>query len=234
MFSIRTAVKLFGLLFILTGIIYPFILMLIATTAFSDQAHGSLILEDNGTVIGSKLIGQNFSLPRYFQSRPSATTGSAYNAGSSGGSNLGPTNPVLLEQVTLRIRFLQNLGVSEPIPSDLVTTSASGLDPHISLEAALLQVPVIVGQARRAVAEVIGELMRGLGASRQVLCVTHLPQVAAKANGQILVSKSAVDGTTSSRIVPLDRRGRIEEIARMLGGVEITATTRRHAREMLG
>jgi DNA repair protein RecN (Recombination protein N) len=85
-----------------------------------------------------------------------------------------------------------------------------------------------------AVAEVIGELMRGLGASRQVLCVTHLPQVAAKANGQILVSKSAVDGTTSSRIVPLDRRGRIEEIARMLGGVEITATTRRHAREMLG
>jgi DNA repair protein RecN (Recombination protein N) len=85
-----------------------------------------------------------------------------------------------------------------------------------------------------AVAEVIGELMRGLGASRQVLCVTHLPQVAAKANGQILVSKTAVDGGTSSRIVPLDRRGRIEEIARMLGGVEITATTRRHAREMLG
>lgn len=141
--SLSTAVKLFGILFILTGIIYPFIIMVIATTAFPEQAHGSLILNDNGTVIGSKLIGQNFSLPRYFQSRPSATPGSAYNAGSSGGSNLGPTNPVLLEQVALRIQVLQKLGISQPIPSDLVTTSASGLDPHISLEAALIQVPVV-------------------------------------------------------------------------------------------
>ncbi|MDD1672462.1 MAG: potassium-transporting ATPase subunit KdpC, partial [Methanomicrobiales archaeon] len=143
MHSISTAVKLFGILFILTGIIYPIIIMLVATTAFPYQAHGSLITSNDGTIIGSELIGQNFSLPRYFQSRPSATLGSAYNAASSGGSNLGPTNPVLLEQVAVRIRLLQDRGIRDPIPSDLVTASASGLDPHISLEAALIQVPVV-------------------------------------------------------------------------------------------
>jgi len=117
--------------------------MLIATAAFPHQAYGSLIVRDDGMVIGSQLIGQNFSLPRYFQSRPSATPGLAYNAASSGGSNLGPTNPVLLEQVALQVGRLRDRGIQVPVPSELVTTSASGLDPHISLEAALLQVPVV-------------------------------------------------------------------------------------------
>ncbi len=140
--TLATSAKLFAILFILTGLIYPLTLMVIATTAFPYQAHGSLIVE-NGTVVGSDLIGQNFSLPWYFQGRPSATLGSAYNASSSGGSNLAPTNTRLLTEVAVRITSLHNLGISGTIPSDLVTASASGLDPHLSLDAALLQVPVI-------------------------------------------------------------------------------------------
>ncbi len=140
--AIGTSVKLYAILFILTGLIYPLTLMVIATTAFPYQSHGSLIIE-NGTVVGSDLIGQNFSLPHYFQGRPSATPGSPYNASSSGGSNLGPTNPLLLSEVAARIATLHEMGISGTVPSDLVTTSASGLDPHLSLDAALLQVPII-------------------------------------------------------------------------------------------
>ncbi len=143
--ALVTSAKLFAILFILTGLIYPLTLMVIATTAFPYQAHGSLIVE-NGTVVGSDLIGQNFSLPWYFQGRPSATSGYPYNAASSGGSNLGPTNPRLLSEVAARIAFLHDRGISGAIPSDLVTASASGLDPHLSLDAALLQVPVIARQ----------------------------------------------------------------------------------------
>ncbi|MDD1675269.1 MAG: potassium-transporting ATPase subunit KdpC [Methanomicrobiales archaeon] len=139
-----TAIKLFGILFLLTGLIYPCAVLLIAMNAFPEASHGSLITNDNGTVIGSLLIGQNFTLPRYFQGRPSATPGSAYNASASGGSNLGPTNPVLVGQVASRAQTLQQQhGIVGPIPSDLVMSSGSGLDPHISLEAALLQVPII-------------------------------------------------------------------------------------------
>ncbi|MDD1677555.1 MAG: potassium-transporting ATPase subunit KdpC [Methanomicrobiales archaeon] len=141
--SLVTAAKLFAIFFILTGMIYPLTIMVIATTAFPYQAHGSLIILPNGSVVGSELIGQNFSLPRYFQGRPSATSGAPYNATSSGGSNLGPTNPFLLSEVADRIKTLNVLGMPGPIPSDLVTSSASGLDPHLSLDAALLQVPII-------------------------------------------------------------------------------------------
>ncbi len=140
--ALVTSAKLFAILFILTGLIYPLTVMVIAITAFPYQAHGSLIVE-NGFVRGSDLIGQNFSLPRYFQGRPSATSGSPYNASSSGGSNLGPTNPLLLSQVEARITSLHEKGISGTIPSDLVTASGSGLDPHLSLDATLLQVPVI-------------------------------------------------------------------------------------------
>jgi K+-transporting ATPase ATPase C chain len=143
MSSVAPALKLFGILFILTGLIYPLSVMILATTAFPHQAHGSLLYREDGTPIGSELIGQNFTLPRYFQSRPSETSGSPYNAAQSGGSNLGPTNPVLLERVAMRIRSLEDFGIVGPIPSDLVTASASGLDPHLSQDAALLQVSVI-------------------------------------------------------------------------------------------
>ncbi|MDD1673164.1 MAG: potassium-transporting ATPase subunit KdpC [Methanomicrobiales archaeon] len=146
--SLLTAAKLFFILFVLTGLIYPFAVLLVANTAFPHQTHGSLILNESGTIIGSSLIGENFTLPRYFQGRPSATPYSQDNASNSGGSNLGPTNPLLLEQVTSRVKSLRSYGISGPIPSDIVMTSASGLDPHISLEAALLQVPIIARERK--------------------------------------------------------------------------------------
>jgi potassium-transporting ATPase KdpC subunit len=139
MTSLKRATSLFIVLFIITGLAYPLAVTLIAGLLFPDQAHGSLIV-DNNRVIGSKLIGQNFTAPQYFQSRPSA---SGYDATSSGGSNLGPTNPVLLELVASRTSALREAGVTGPIPSDLVMASASGLDPHISQESALVQVPAV-------------------------------------------------------------------------------------------
>jgi potassium-transporting ATPase KdpC subunit len=138
--SLKKATLLFIVLFIFTGLIYPLSITLIAELAFPSQAHGSLIVDNNNTVIGSTLIGQSFSGPKYFQSRPSA---SGYDALSSGGSNLGPTNPVLLELIANRTNELKKAGITDPIPSDLVTASASGLDPHIRLESALIQVPAV-------------------------------------------------------------------------------------------
>ncbi len=140
MTSFKKATLLFIVLFIITGLIYPFAVTLVAELAFPSQAHGSLIVDNNNTVIGSTLIGQNFTGPQYFQSRPSA---SGYDPTASGGSNLGPTNPVLLGVIANRTSALQKAGATGPIPSDLVTASASGLDPHISLESALVQVPVV-------------------------------------------------------------------------------------------
>jgi potassium-transporting ATPase KdpC subunit len=140
MTSLKKATLLFIVLFIVTGLVYPFAVTLIAGLAFPSQAHGSLIVDNNNTVIGSTLIGQNFTGPQYFQSRPSA---SGYDPTASGGSNLGPTNPVLLELIANRTSALREAGATGPIPSDLVMASASGLDPHISLESALVQVPAV-------------------------------------------------------------------------------------------
>jgi K+-transporting ATPase ATPase C chain len=149
-----TAAKVFGILFILTGLIYPLVIMGIASIAFPYQAHGSLVVGPNGNVVGSEIIGQNFTLPHYFESRPSATAETPYNSARSGGSNLGPTNPLLILEVSARIERLHDLGISGPIPSDLVTASGSGLDPHLSLDAALLQVPVIARERNVDEAEV--------------------------------------------------------------------------------
>ena len=140
---LRRAILLFALLATVTGVAYPLAVTLIAGAAFPFQAHGSLVAGDDGRIIGSVLIGQNFTAPLYFQGRPSATPLTAYNASHSGGSNLGPTNPVLLEQVTGRVQALREAGVAGLIPADLVMTSGSGLDPHISLDAALVQVPAV-------------------------------------------------------------------------------------------
>ncbi len=146
MSPVRTACTLFAFLFVIAGILYPLAITLVAGTAFPEQAGGSLI-RDGRNVIGSRLIGQNFSAPEYFQGRPSSTTAEPYNASASGGSNLGPTNPGLLGLVRLRVAALHSAGINGTVPADLVMASASGLDPHISLESAIIQVPV-VAQAR--------------------------------------------------------------------------------------
>jgi potassium-transporting ATPase KdpC subunit len=140
MTSLKKATLLFGVLFLITGLVYPLTVTLISELTFPSQAHGSLLVDNDNKIIGSKLIGQNFTAPQYFQSRPSA---SGYDATSSGGSNLGPTNPVLLELVANRTSALREAGVTGPIPSDLVMASASGLDPYISQESALLQVSAV-------------------------------------------------------------------------------------------
>jgi K+-transporting ATPase ATPase C chain len=122
----------------------------IAQVAFPQQANGSLITM-NGKPVGSKLIGQPFTDPKYFWSRPSATSPFAYNAASSTGSNYGPLNPALLDQAKKRIgdlRTADSLTVG-PVPVDLVTASGSGLDPHISVAAALYQVPRIARERKR-------------------------------------------------------------------------------------
>ncbi len=138
--TIRPAVVLLGLLSLLTGIVYPLVVTAVAQAVFPAQANGSLIVQ-GGQVRGSALIGQPFDEPRYFWSRPSATT-PAYNASASSGSNLGPLNPALAAAVQARVEALRTAdpGNHQPVPSDLVTASGSGLDPHISPAAAFYQV----------------------------------------------------------------------------------------------
>lgn len=138
--DLRACAVLFVLLTVVTGVAYPLVVTAVAQVAFADQANGSLIVRD-GMPIGSSLIGQSFADPRYFWSRPSATGPVAYNAAASSGSNLGPTNPALHEAVAARVEQLKKVDPENhaPVPIDLVTTSASGLDPHISPAAAEYQ-----------------------------------------------------------------------------------------------
>lgn len=137
---VRPALVLFVLLSALTGLIYPMAVTGVAKTAFPAQADGSLIVLD-GTAVGSKLIGQNFSDPKHFWGRPSATAPQPYNASASGGSNQGPLNPALTDAVKARVEALRaaDPGNTAPVPVDLVTASASGLDPDISPAAAQYQ-----------------------------------------------------------------------------------------------
>jgi K+-transporting ATPase ATPase C chain len=124
----------------ITGVVYPLVVTVASQTLFSHQANGSLIVRDSKPV-GSELIGQPFSSPKYFWSRPSATGPYPYNAGASSGSNQGPSNPALTDAVTARIKVLHDAdpGNTAPVPADLVTASASGLDPDISPAAAYYQ-----------------------------------------------------------------------------------------------
>ena len=149
--EIRPAIVMIIALTVITGFVYPLAMTGIAGVLFQHQAQGSLI-ERDGKVIGSELIGQNFTSDRYFHGRPSATTGpdpadptksvpAPYNAANSGGSNLGPTNKALIERVQGDLATLKQENRTAPVPIDLVTTSASGLDPDITPEAALFQVP---------------------------------------------------------------------------------------------
>jgi K+-transporting ATPase ATPase C chain len=125
---------------VLLGLIYPLVITLVGMVVFPSQSAGSLI-DSGGTLVGSKLIGQNFSDPKYFWSRPSATSPQPYNGLSSGGSNLGPLNPALIDKLASNVKLLQAADPSNkrPIPVELVTASASGLDPDISPAAAEYQ-----------------------------------------------------------------------------------------------
>lgn len=176
---IRPAITMIVLMTILTGLAYPLAMTGIAQAVFPYQANGSLVAKD-GKVIGSALIGQNFTDPKDFHGRPSATTdtdpndatktiAAPYNADNSGGSNLGPTSKALVDRITQDTNKLAAENPGTPVPMDLVTTSASGLDPDISPEAALFQVPRVAAarhlpqaQVRRLVQDHIVGRLAGL------------------------------------------------------------------------
>jgi potassium-transporting ATPase KdpC subunit len=149
--ELRPAIMLVVLFTIITGLIYPFLVTGIAQVAFPHQANGSLATRD-GKVVGSEVMGQNFTSDQYFNSRPSATSkpdpkdstktvDEPYNAANTSGSNLGPTSKALVERVTEDVEKRKKENPNTRVPTDLVTASGSGLDPHISPEAALFQVP---------------------------------------------------------------------------------------------
>jgi len=137
---LRPAITLFALLSFVTGIVYPLVITAIATVLFPAPAAGSLVTKD-GKPAGSALIGQSFTDPKYFWGRPSATAPYPYNASASSGSNQGPLNPALASAAKKRLDALKRAdpGNAAPVPADLVTASASGLDPHISPPAATYQ-----------------------------------------------------------------------------------------------
>jgi K+-transporting ATPase ATPase C chain len=172
--QIRPAIVFIVVLTLITGLLYPLVMTGLAGLIFPYQAQGSLI-ERDGKVIGSALIGQEFTSDRYFHGRPSATTApdpadptktvpAPYNAANSGGSNLGPTNKSLIDRVQGDVEKLKQENAGTAVPIDLVTTSGSGLDPHISPAAALFQVPRISkarGMSEDRVRELVNEYTEG-------------------------------------------------------------------------
>jgi potassium-transporting ATPase KdpC subunit len=163
--QIRPALMILLIFTFLTGLVYPLVVTGIAQLVFPAQANGSLTFQ-NGQTVGSTLIGQPFDDPKYFWGRLSATGPYPYNAAASSGSNLGPTNPALLEAVKARIAALKAADPTniQPIPVDLVTASASGLDPDISVAAALYQLPRVArarGLSESAVRTLVDKFTRG-------------------------------------------------------------------------
>jgi K+-transporting ATPase ATPase C chain len=173
--QLRAGITLFALLTLLTGVVYPLLVTLLAQGVFPHKANGSLV-EKWGKIVGSDLLGQHFDHVKYFWGRPSATDSVPYNAESSTGSNLGPTNSKLLDAVRDKVEALRKAHPDQvgPVPADLVTTSASGLDPHISPAAAEYQVTRVArarGWSEKRVRDLIAEHTDGrtlgiLGESR--------------------------------------------------------------------
>jgi potassium-transporting ATPase KdpC subunit len=164
---IRCAVMATVVLAVVCCGIYPLIVFGIAQVCFPAKANGSLIVEPNGTVRGSRLLGQPFASEKYFHSRPSAA-GSGYDATSSGGSNLGPTSKKLADSIAQNVtdyRTQNGLATNAPVPADAVTASGSGLDPHISVQNALLQMPRVA--KARGLTE---EKVRALIAANTLMC----------------------------------------------------------------
>ena len=156
--ELKPAILMFLTFTLICGGIYPAVVTGVAQSLLPHQANGSLIKDRSGKVIGSSLIGQPFSGPNYLWPRPSATADFGYNPMGSGGSNSGPTNPVYLRIVAGRVKTLRDNGISGTVPSDLVQASASGLDPHISPEAAVIQITRIAtarGMSEEAVRKVV-------------------------------------------------------------------------------
>ena len=162
--NLITAVLMTIVTTVIFGLIYPLAVTGIAQLAFPDQANGQLIKRSDGTIVGSRIIGQPFSGPGYFHSRPSAAGPAGYDAGASSGSNLGPTNKALIERIKADVAKLQAENPGKSVPIDLVTTSASGLDPHISPAAAEFQIPRVVRERRMSetvVREIVAKHTQG-------------------------------------------------------------------------
>jgi K+-transporting ATPase ATPase C chain len=187
--TFRPALVLFGALTLATGVIYPLAVTGVGSALFPSQAAGS-ILEMDGKPVGSALIGQQFTSPRYFWSRPSATGPMPYNASGSSGSNLGALNPAFTEGVKGRVEALKaaDPGNTAPIPVDLVTASGSGLDPEISLAAADYQVRRIAAQRGMSPEHV--RTLVAQHASHKVLGIFGEPRV------NVLALNLALDGKT--------------------------------------